>query len=92
MPVTSWQFSLDGQVWGAGGPDGIQPDVLARFVEANAGERRVTYFGKPYTLDPADPDSVYDYFDSEIDPKGDRKMLDWQYTPSPGEFDDDVVY
>lgn len=91
VPLTDWQVQHNGQIWGAGGADGVQPSALAYYMQQHAGESRVTYFGKPYTIDPADPQSVFDYFDSEIDRSGERTVLRWEYTPSPGEFDGDAV-
>lgn len=92
MPVTRWQAQHDGQEWGAGGDAGVVPEVLAAAVQGHAGEARVTPYGKPYTIDPTDPQSVYDYFDSEIDPSGDRETVIWDYQQEPWETTGDIVF
>lgn len=85
MPVTRWKIEVDGQTYGADGQS-IIPATLADTVVQHAGEQRYTYYGKPYTLDPQDADSVYAYFDSEIDPTGRRLVPTvWEYQPGPEE-------
>ena len=89
MPVTAWQVQHRDDVWGVT-EDGITPAALAEAVAAREGESLVTYFGKPYVLRADDPQSVYDYFDSEIDPSSERSIVRWDYTPDP-DHDPDVI-
>jgi hypothetical protein len=85
MPVTRWRVLHDGQEWGADGTT-IDPPELAEAINEIAGTRQVTYYGKPYTPDPSDAQSVYDFFDSEVNPEGgNRKTLIWDYVTSPDE-------
>jgi hypothetical protein len=80
MPVTAWQVEHAGEVWGADGAT-ITPAALVDAVQAHEGEQRFTYFGKPYVLRAADAASVYDYFDTEVDPGSDRTIQRWEYAP-----------
>lgn len=89
MPVTAWQVQHRDDVWGVT-EAGITPAALAEVVAAREGERLVTYFGKPYTLSASDPQSVYDYFNSEVDPSSERSIMRWDYEPDPDS--EDVVY
>jgi hypothetical protein len=82
MPVTAWEVTHANQRWGANGQT-IIPAALADAVAANEGKLLVTYFGKPYVVRASDPQSVWDYYDSVIDPHGDRVALLWNYDPDP---------
>lgn len=82
MPVTAWEVSHAGERWGANGQT-IIPEVLASEVGALEGQELVTYFGKRYVLHASDAQSVWDYYDSEVDPHGDRVALLWEYAPDP---------
>lgn len=82
MPVTAWTVEHNGDVWGADGTE-IVPAALAVAIAEHEGEERYTYYGKPYTLKAGDPQSVFDYFGTEVDPHGDRVIQRWEYEPEP---------
>jgi hypothetical protein len=80
MPVTAWRATLAGEEFGF--EDGvISPPAFAVTIAQHEGEELVTYFHKPYTVRPGDAQSVYDFFDTEVDPHGNRVTTRWDYTP-----------
>ena len=89
MPVTRWRARYSEEEWGADG-EMIIPATLAATVADREGDEMVTYFGKPYTLRAADPQSVWDFFNSEIDPSGKRVTDVWEYVN--GDFPPGVQY
>jgi hypothetical protein len=90
MPVTAWRFDLNGEEYGAGGEDGIIPAALAEVVSQREGQKFVTLYDKPFTLKADDAQSVYDYFDTTIDPHGYRVPVRWEYAPDEGAIGDAV--
>ena len=83
MPVIAWEVSHAGQRWGADGQGTIIPAELADAIAQREGVRMVTTYDKPYVIHADDVQSVWDYYDSEIDPHGDRVALLWTYAPDP---------
>jgi hypothetical protein len=87
MPVTAWRATLNGEEYGV--EDGvISPPTFAATIAQHEGEELVTYFRKPYTVRADDSQSVYDYFDTEVDPHGDRVTTRWDYTPDEADSSD----
>jgi len=87
MPVRVWKVKYAGEVFGADGADVI-PAAFAGTIAEHAGKALVTYYGKPYVLRADDPQSVYDYFDTEIDPHGDRLTVQWDYLADEADSSD----
>jgi len=86
MPVTAWRATLAGEEYGH--EDGkITPSSFATTIAEHDGEELVTYFRKPYVVRASDPQSVYDYFDTEVDPHVDLITTRWEYTPDEDESD-----
>ena len=88
MPVTAWKVKYAHDTFGAS-EGGVIPAAFAVTIAENEGKAFATYYGKPYVLRASDPQSVYDYFDSEIDPHGDRVTVLWDYLA--GKDDDSTV-
>lgn len=82
MPVTAWEVDHENERWGVR-EHIIIPAALAQAVAEHEGQEFVTYYGKPYTVRADDPQSVWDYFATEIDPHADRVALLWEYAPDP---------